>query len=405
LSCPAGLILLLALWVLSAPAGAALAEEFQAELDALRQRFGFPGATAGYVLRDGTPGLAATGFADPETGEAMSVSSRMLAASIGKTFVSATLLALANDGLLDLDDRLSNWLADRPWFTRLPNHASLTLRQLLNHTSGLPDHVHMPRFAREFAAKWPERGNPFPPEALIAFVLDQPPLFAPGQGWAYSDTGYILLGLVIEQAAGRDYYAEIRRRFLGPLALSLTDPADRRDLPGLVAGFVSPGNAFGLPRKTLDPAGELVFHPGLEWTGGGLVSNSGDLARWGSALFGGAAMPGVYLHELLRPVETSDVSPDVQYGAGVAIHRRGPFGPVYGHGGWIPGYSSSLRYYPEHGVTIAFQLNTDIGLRVDSQPVIPAMEASLAAVVIGAGSQAPRIGDTKPGFAGTLPNQ
>lgn len=361
-----------------------LAEKFQAALDAYRVQYGLPGATAAYVLPEGTVGIAATGAADVEAGIPMAKQSRMLAASIGKSFVGATTIALAREGVLDLDVPISRWLGDRPWFSRLPNHTTITLRHLLTHSSGLPDHVHLPSFAAEVARRWQGNGNPFTPDELIGFVLDRPPLFEAGKGWAYTDTGYILVGLVIEQFTGRSYYAEIDERFLSPLGLTLTAPADSRALPGLAAGYMAEDNAFGFPRKTTTAKGELAWHPGFEWTGGGLVSNSRDLALWGSALFGGRAMPGSYLDEMLKSVPISPDTPDIRYGAGVGVYRNSPFGPVYGHGGWIPGYSSSLRYYAVHGVSIAFQINTDIGIADDSTPVMKEMEAGLARVVLPA---------------------
>lgn len=361
-----------------------LPEDFQAALDAFQKKHGFPGATAAYVLRDGTTGVTATGLADVEDGTLMTVQSRMLSASIGKTFVGATALALAREGVLDLDAPVSRWLGDRQWFTRLPNHAVMTVRHLLNHSSGLPDHVHLECFVTEVSHRWREKHNPFSPEALIGFVLDMPPLFEAGEAWSYSDTGYILMGLVIEAATGRSYYEEIRERFLTPLDLTLTAPSDRRLLPGLAAGYMGAENAFGFPQKTIQANGMMVWHPGFEWTGGGLVSNSRDLAKWGASLFGGNAMPGDYLKELLRAVPISPDDPNVYYGAGVGIYRSGPFGPVYGHGGWIPGYSSSLRYYPDHGVTIAFQINTDVGIVDDTTTVVSEMEDRLAQIAISA---------------------
>jgi len=87
---------------------------------------------------------------------------------------------------------------------------------------------------------------------------------------------------------------------------------------------------------------------------------------------------------MLKSVRISPDTPDSQYGAGVGVYRTSPFGPVYGHGGWIPGYSSSLRYYPAHGVSIAFQINTDIGIANDSTPVMREMEAGLASIVLPA---------------------
>ncbi len=361
-------------------ASSALAEDFQATLDALQREHGFPGATAAYVLQDGTTVVAATGLADIEAGVPMTVESRMLSASIGKTFVGATVVALAREGVLGLDVPVAQWLGDRQWFERLPNYEVITLRHLLNHSSGLPDHVHLENFVNTVAHQSQQTQDLLSPENLIKYVLDRPALFEAGTSWAYSDTGYILIGLVIEEATGRSYYEEIRERFLKPFDLSLTTPSDQLLLTGLAAGYMGAENPFGLPRKTLQADGTMVWHPGLEWTGGGLVSNAGDLARWGSLLFEGHAMTGDYLTELLRGIPISPEDADSYYGSGIAIYRSGPFGPVYGHGGWIPGYSSSLRYYPDHGVTIAFQINTDIGILDDSTAV--EMEKKLAEIVI-----------------------
>lgn len=368
--------------VVSCSPSPTLDEQFQAELDSLHAEYGFPGATAAYILPDGTTGVFAVGMADLELEVPMTTESRMLAASIGKTFVGATVLALAHDGLLSLDDPVSAWLGERSWFTRLPNHDQITVRQLLNHTSGIANHVEDEQFIQAFTRMGKASENPFTPEDLIAFVLDTPPLFDAGKGWYYSDTGYLLLGLIIEKVTGRRYYAEVTRRFLEPLHLTLTTPSDRRELPGLAAGYMAEENIFGLPAKTTVSPGVMAWHPGLEWTGGGFVSNSKDLVVWAKALFEGRALEDNYLNDLLLSVPISDDYPDTRYGIAVGIHKNGPFGPTYGHGGWIPGYSSSLRYYPDYGVAIAFQINTDIGIVDDSTPVIEQMESRLAGIVM-----------------------
>jgi D-alanyl-D-alanine carboxypeptidase len=312
----------------------------------------------------------------------MTVDTPMLAASIGKTFVGATVIALAREGRLDLDAPLSCWLGERDWFERLPNHAAISLRNLLNHRSGLPDHVYTAQFRAAMASRGRDQTDPPPPEALIGFVLDAPPLFAAGEGWAYSDTGYLLLGMVIEAATGRSYYDEVSRRFLAPLALSRTSPSDQRDLPGLAAGYMAADNVFGLPPKTIDEDGTMNWHPGAEWAGGGLASTAIDLARWGWLLFGGRAMSAPYLDDLLRAEPIGSDAPDIAYGAGVSIHRDGPFGPSYSHAGWIPGYTASLRYYAEHQVAIAFMINTDIGLVGGDGGSMRQVEEELARVIL-----------------------
>lgn len=198
----------------------------------------------------------------------------------------------------------------------------------------------------------------------------------------YSDTGYILLGLVIEAVTGRRYDDEVKARFLAPLTLTLTTPADRRDLAGLAAGYLSENNPFGWPSKTTTQPGLLAWHPAMEWTGGGLVSNAWDLAKWGAALFGERAMPGPYLEQLLQAVPVGADAPGVFYGSGVAIDRSGPHGDILGHGGWIPGYVSSLRHAARHGVTVAFQVNTDVGMLTGDSPVVRKMEQRLLETVL-----------------------
>src|SRR6056297_546235 len=355
--------------------------DFQVVLDSIQKRYGFPGATAAYEWVDGREGGAATGLSDVEADIPMNINSRMLAASIGKTFVGAIAVSLIHDGVLDADMPISKWLGDRDWFARLPNHEQITLRHLLTHRSGLPNHVYMDEFAAEVSQRMIDNTLPIAPDSLVMFVLDKDPLFNADEGWAYTDTGYILVGLIIEEATGRDIYSIIEEQFLAPLNLSSTSPSDRYFLPGLAAGYAAE-NSLGFPVKTTTPGGHMVWHPGIEWTGGGLVSTSADLASWGAELFGGDALPEEALGLLLdaKPVDPS--TDEILYGMGVAAYKNGAYGTVYGHRGWIPGYTSSLRYYKEYGVAIAFQINTDIGIMDDSSTVIETMETRLLEVVL-----------------------
>jgi D-alanyl-D-alanine carboxypeptidase len=376
------LAMLLSIVASVAQAGAGPASRIAEALEAFRERYGFPGATAAIALPDGTVLTAATGLADVESGRIMTPGSRMLAASIGKSFVGATVLRLESEKRLSRSDRLADHLGDRSWFADLPNADTITIDHLLHHRSGIPDHVHLPEFQAALAARVAEGAPAFAPEQLVEFITGREALFEAGTSWAYSDTGYILLGLVIEEVAGRPYDAFLQMRFLDPLGLTDTFPSDRPDLPGLAVGYTVPGNPFGLPARTADTAGRLVWDPAIEWTGGGLASTSRDLARWGSALFSGRAMPYAYLDRLLSGEPRGTDAPNSFYGAGVAIRTRTPRGPVYGHGGWIPGYVSSLRHYADHGVSVAFQVNTDAGIVDDGSDLVPELEAALADLAI-----------------------
>jgi D-alanyl-D-alanine carboxypeptidase len=332
----------------------------QRELYLLCDELGIPGATAAFVTSDGRFGEVAVGLADRECGQLMTPESRMPAASIGKTLVGAYALSLEAEGSLDLDAPIIQWMEEVPWFHRLPAHDRMTLRHLLTHTSGLKDHVYIDAFREDLSKNWREVENTFTSEVLISYILDQPALFPPGEGWSYSDTGYVLLGWVIERATGKKIAEEVDQRFLIPLQLNHTEFLDRRDASGLVPGYTDPQNPFGFPVKSIDAEGCMRWHPGVENFGGGWLSTSGDLARWGNALFAGAALPESARPDLRRRVPTAADPEAAQYGAGVSFRPKGPLGPSWGHGGWIPGYISSMRHYSWQGLTVAFQLNTDV---------------------------------------------
>jgi len=343
--------------VLAQPSdGPTVEAKFEVELNRLYQSHRFPGATAAFVLADGTQAGFATGYADREQSIPMRPDTLQLAGSVGKTFVSAVVLSLSQDGTLDLDDKISRWLGRERWFRRLPNQSYVTIRMLLTHSSGIPDHVRDERFVREVRRRF--RSSPdfhFSPEELVQFVLDKDALLAPGRGFSYSDTNYILAGMIIERATRSSYYAELIQRFLTPLGLSMTGPADRRGLPSLAPGYVGGSNPFGLPRKTVS-RGMLVVNPINEWTGGGLVSNSQDLARWAKTLYEGKALKKPYLDDLLRSTGAGRNSR--RYGLGVEIDNS-DLGPIYGHDGWFPGYRTKMAYFPKHRIAVAMQINTD----------------------------------------------
>ena len=352
-----------------------LTNRFQREVDAIVREYDLPGMTAAFVLADGTSRAFASGFADRELGLDMRADARMLAASIGKSFTGALALDLVREGRLELDVPITRYLAAKKWLARLPNYETITPRHLLTHSSGIADHVHTRKF--QFTLQKYLRGEKsrIPPEELISFILDTPARFKPGKGFHYSDTGYILVGLIIEKVTGQSLFSEIKKRFILPLGLKQTEPSDRKNLPGLASGYLASNKAGGFPAKTTIRPGLLVWDPGIEWAGGGFISNSRDLAIWGKALYEGDALPGKYLPELLRGVR---VRPNVSYGIATVINTD-PEGLVScGHKGWIPGYVSSLRYYTNHRTAIAFQINTDSGFIGQKRDVLSTIEKRLA---------------------------
>lgn len=335
------------------------AMRFQNELDLIRQQYNYPGIAAYYLFDDGQGSGAYSGFADLESGQVLTSRSRMLGASTGKSFVGALTVLMSMEGRLDLDTPVSDWLGDLEWYDHLPNQEYITLRHLLTHSSGLSDHVYEEAFQHDLKQSLGKKDNQFTVEQLIAYVLDKPPLFSPGEGFSYSDTGYLLIGLVLEKSTGKKYYELINESFIEPLGLSSTLPATQRYFKDLAVGYISDTNVFGLPRRTLDENASLHWHPEIEWTGGGFVTSAKDLAHWGAVLFSGRLIEEDYLSLLSDGVGIEPGSSNTRYGAGVVIKQNGKSGTTYGHSGWVPGYVSSFRYYERLGLTIAVQINTD----------------------------------------------
>lgn len=340
---------------------AALIARFQSAVDAERARYAVPGLTAAFVLSDGRTAKVASGFADVERKIAMTPDSRMLGGSTGKTVAAAVAMKLSEQRVWSLDDKVSKYLGKRPWFHRLPNADALTIRLLLQHRSGLENYYDNPRFLdwyRERMAADPSFVPGF--DTLIEFVCDRPPLFAPGQGFNYSDIGYLLVGLAIESATGRAYYDLARELYLDPLGLTLTVAANTRRIPGLAQGYANGRNALLLGPTMLAANGSLSYDPSIEFTAGGFATNAGDLARWAFALYGGRALPAAALTEMVA-VPTG-VTTARYYGLGAGVFPAADGLPLaYGHDGYIPGYRSSMRYYPAAAVAIGLQVNTEDG--------------------------------------------
>ena len=180
-----------------------------ADLDELRRKAGFPGATVGFVLPDGSLGEVVVGFADRGKQRALQVSDRLLSGSIGKTYVAAVALQLADEGHLDLDAKLRDWLGGEPWYDALPNGTDVTLRQLMCHRSGIPEHVLLEEF---WDATRSDPDRQFAPHELVAFILGDDPLFDPGERFTYTDTNFVLLTMAMEEALGQTWYEMLRER-------------------------------------------------------------------------------------------------------------------------------------------------------------------------------------------------
>lgn len=332
-----------------------LKKQVQQKLDEWHKSGKFPGATVGVVLANGESFGLAVGYSDRETRTPMRPTDRMLAGSTGKTFAAATALQLAADGKLLLDEKVSAYLGKESWFPRLPNSSDITVRQLMNHTSGLVRYEIKDTFTKDLTAN-PEKV--WKPAELLSYLLDEKPPFEAGKGWDYSDTNYIVLGMIIEKVTGKKFYDVANKRIVTKLKLSNTIPQDGLVLTGVVQGYAGEKNPFG-GKDEMISNGRFIINPQFEWTGGGWATTSEDLARWAKLMYEGKAFDESMLPQMLDGVSAPMLGRETKYGLGVII-RKTAAGTSYGHSGFFPGYMTDMMYFPDKKTAIAVQVNTSV---------------------------------------------
>ena len=336
-------------------------------LETFRVQHELPGLRAAIRSSEGVI-EAATGFADVRERRPLTTDMGMPGGSTGKTFVASVAMLLVEDGALDLDMPISHWFAGEDWYEELgPDRARITVSHLLSHTSGIRDHVDEPAFFA--SAGWRKltgRSLYLTPREQIRFVSKKGLLFPPGEGYSYTDSGYLALGLVIEAVAGRDYETLLTERVLRPAGLSEARPA-RRDLDNLANGFASSQlmRAIGLGGRTLKRDGSMKLDPRVEWTGGGLTTTPRALVGFYHALANGEIVtPDSF--RTMRDAGFKSGGAQGHYGYGMGVSENS-----FGHGGWFPGYRTAVRHFFAENLTIAVQTNTD--LEVDANAIILAL--------------------------------
>ncbi len=342
--------------------GPDLKARLQTAMDAVVAAGKFPGFTAGVVLADGTVLGLAAGVSDREAKTPMKPSDRLMMGSVGKTYVAAVALQLVAEGKIGLEEKIEKWLGAEAWFSRLPNGRETLIRHLMTHTSGLVRYEFQDKFVADLTRQ-PDKA--WTPAEQLSYILDLKPPFAPGQGWEYSDTNFIVLGLILEKAAKARYIDLLRDRLLTPLGLKDTRPVTGRVLPGLAQGYAGPQNPFGGVDAMIKDD-RFAFDPSFEWTGGGVYGTAEDLARWAKMLYEGKAFAPALLPKMLDGVPAR-LGPDSKYGLGVII-RPTPLGPSWGHSGFFPGYLTEMMYFPEHKIAVAVQFNSSVPRDIGRSP-------------------------------------
>ena len=301
---------------------------------------------ADQLVADGVPGViimtrrgrqvshVVAGLADQATGQPMRPQDKVHIASITKTFVATVVLQLAAEGRLSLNDSVQRWL---PGVVTGPGYhpAQITIRQLLQHTSGIPDYLNDTALFGNLQNLRPYEET-WQPLQLVDIALGLGP---PAHGWMYSNTNYILLGMIIQQVTGQSPVTEISRRILAPLGLRATSfPLTSTQIPAPYAhGYYGPADVTNL------------INPSLAWTSGAMISDVDDVARFYRALLTGRLLAPAQLREMLAAIPVDDIGElfDEYYGLGI-YRVQLSCGPAWGHdGGWPGGFKTFAYTSPD----------------------------------------------------------
>ncbi|MFE6754871.1 serine hydrolase domain-containing protein [Streptomyces sp. NPDC057684] len=289
--------------------------------------------------------------------------------SITKTFVATVLLQLEAEGRLSLDDTVDHWL---PGVVTGHGHdgRKITVRQLLNHTSGIYNVTadkgfQQTVFFRDGFLK--HRYDTWSPGKLVRVAMAHEPDFAPGTSWNYSNTNYVLAGMVVKEVTGHSYADEIRHRIIEPLHLRATS------LPGATVTVPRPASrAYSKfpddpDKKTYDVT---ELNPTLASSAGEMISDSADLNRFYSALLRGRLLPAAQLAEMKKTVPVSKDEPGLGYGLALMRQKLSCGKELWGHSGGIHGSNTDSVTTPDGRHTLSFNFNGD--WTGDSQAVIEA---------------------------------
>ncbi|HKG57934.1 MAG TPA: serine hydrolase [Candidatus Limnocylindrales bacterium] len=331
-------------------ATAALGQSLQASLDRLRKKAGIPGVSATVMFPDGTSWTGVSGLADVKSGRKVAPDTAFAVGSVSKTFLAALVLELASEGKLDLGGSVAKYLPT------IRIDARVTVRQLLDHTSGLFDFFFSPGIDRALQSN---RTAEWTPTKTLTFV--RKPYFRPGKGWHYSNTNYLLLGMIAEKVGGTTLAHEYRSRFLEPLAMT-TAFYQAVEIPrGPTAhGYRFRGTKPSLPAIDIsDGTGIMPFRSVVTAAGGAgsVAASSADVARWAQGLYGGLVLSTADLALMLGDVgQTAKYHPRIPYGLGVQAVAVNGY-RAYGHSGRLQGFQAVVRYLPDQRVTVAVLTN------------------------------------------------
>ena len=305
-----------------------------------------PGAIVGIWAPGRLTWTYAAGLADVSTNRAVSLNDSTYIGSITKTFVGTLVLQLVDEGKLSLDAPIGRWLRN------VPDAEHVTIRELLNHSSGIFDYLQDPRWMEQFLKSCTVDGTHatctghWQPQQLVAVAAKHPLYFRPGTGFHYSNTNFIILGLLVEKLTGQPLQSVLSEKLLRPLHLTHTYlRSDASQLAPSLHGYTV------RPPITLSVTDVAYQDLSWGWAAGGIVSTVDDLHVWAQALAKGTLLSSKLQRERLAATVQSGST----YGLAVALDTA--FG--IGHSGGVRGYVTEMWYIPDLRATLVVMVNGD----------------------------------------------
>ena len=328
----------------------ALDRKLQSRLNKLRSKYAIPGASVTIILADGATWTGTSGLANVRKQTKVKDDTAFALASVSKTYTAALILALADEGKVDLDTRVSKILPKIRFADRV------TVRQLLNHTSGLSDFFLNGKIDQ---ALFGDRSREWTTRDAFRYVGK--PVFPAGRGWYYSNTNYALLGMIAEAVDGRPLAEQLRTRFFDPLGLDHTYQQVAEKPRGPIARGYRVMGSLSKPvySDQSDGSKSMPFTSVVTAAGGAgsVAATSSDAARWARALYAGDVLPRATVREMIGDARnTARFRPKIGYGLGVQVATLDGR-PTLGHSGRLVGFRSVVRHLPEEGITIAVLIN------------------------------------------------
>ena len=313
-------------------------------VDQTFQELKVPGAIVGVWMGGYAPWATAMGVKDLVTKEPIKIDDKMRIGSITKTFTGTVLLQLVDEGKISLNDKLATYFPD------FPNGQNITIEEVGNMTSGIFNYSEDATFETEMLKNML---IPFTPEELINIAKKHEPYFAPGTSFHYSNTNFILLGLIIEKLTGNPLQTEIQNRILNPLGMTNSTFAINSDFPDPHAN-----GYYYMDSTAAKPVDVTNLNPSWGWAAGSIISTLDDLQKYAKTLATGQLISMKSQDARLKWDPPSILKTGAWAGKELKYgFALGDFDGAYGHNGGIPGFNSFMGYIPEKDATIIVLVN------------------------------------------------